>query len=109
LREAPGCAYSVPLMRAPRAHFLLLAFAAVAAWLLAGSDVVLYLAPFLLVAGLLLSGRYLGEERILAFRRARSVVPRLRAGRWASFPEHPLASLLERTTRTLRGPPALTS
>jgi hypothetical protein len=89
----------------------LLAFAAVAAWVVGGSDVVLYLAPFLLVAGLLLSGRYVGEERILAFRRARSV-PKLRAalGRgWSSLHELPLASLIERTPRTLRGPPALAS
>ncbi len=95
-------------MQAPRAHFLLLAFAAVAAWLVAGSDAVLYLAPLLLVAGLLLSGRYPGEERILAFRRVRAV-PKLRAGGWASFPELPRASLIERTPRTLRGPPALAS
>jgi hypothetical protein len=96
-------------MSSPRAHFLLLAFAAIAAWVVGGSDVVLYLAPFLLVAGLLLSGRYVGEERILAFRRARGV-PRLRvalARGCSSLPERPLASLLERTPRTLRGPPAL--
>jgi hypothetical protein len=96
-------------MRGPRAHFLLLALAALAAWAVAGSDVVLYLAPFLLVAGLLLSGRYVGEEKILAFRRARSV-PKLRVALsrgWSSLREQPLASLFERTPRTLRGPPVL--
>jgi hypothetical protein len=98
-------------MGGPRAHFLLLAFAAVAAWVVGGSDVVLYLAPFLLVAGLLLSGRYVGEERILAFRRARGV-PKLLAALargWSSLHELPLAALIERTPRTLRGPPALAS
>jgi hypothetical protein len=96
-------------MHGPRAHFLLLAFAAVAAWVLGGSDVVLYLGPFLLVAGLLLSGRYVGEERILAFRRARGRLPKLRVTGWPALPERPLASLIERTPRTLRGPPALAS
>jgi hypothetical protein len=96
-------------MRGPRAHFLLLALATIVAWAVAGSDMVLYLAPFLLVAGLLLSGRYVGEERILTLRRARSV-PKLRvalARGWSSLREQPLASLFERTPRTLRGPPAL--
>jgi hypothetical protein len=96
-------------MRAPRAHFLLLALAALVAWAAAGSDVVLYLAPFLLVAGLLLGGRYVGEEIILTRRRARSV-PKLRvalARGWSSLHEEPLASRFERTPRTLRGPPVL--
>ena len=96
-------------MNGPRAHFLLLAFAAVAAWVVGGSDVVLYLGPFLLVAGLLLSGRYVGEERILAFCRARGV-PKLRAAlAWPSLPEAPVVARFERTPRTLRGPPALAS
>ena len=96
-------------MQGPRGHFLLLAFTAVAAWVVGGSDVVLYLAPFLLVAGLLLSGRYVGEERILAFRRERAPLPKLRVTGWALLPELPLATLIERTPRTLRGPPALAS
>jgi hypothetical protein len=93
-------------MRGPRAHFLLLALATIVAWAVAGSEAVLYLAPFLLVAGLLLSGRYLGEERILARQLARSV-PKLRVGGWSALREQPLTSLLERTPRSLRGPPAL--
>jgi hypothetical protein len=93
-------------MRGPRAHFLLLALATIVAWTVASSEAVLYLAPFLLVAGLLLSGRYVGEERILARRRAPSV-PKLQVGGWSSLREQPLASLVERTPRTLRGPPAL--
>jgi hypothetical protein len=93
-------------MRGPRAHFLLLALATIVAWTVASSEAVLYLAPFLLVAGLLLSGRYVGEERILARRRAPSV-PKLQMGGWSSLREQPLASLVERTPRTLRGPPAL--
>jgi hypothetical protein len=95
----------------PRAHFLLLACAATAAWVVGGSDVVLYLAPLLLVAGLLLSGRYVGEQRILALRRARGV-PKLRAALargWSSLREQPLGTLFARTPRTLRGPPPLAS
>ena len=53
-----------------------------------------------------MSGRYVGEERILARRLAPR--PRLRAARqsWARLPERPLTSLLERSPRLLRGPPA---
>jgi hypothetical protein len=67
----------------------------------------LYAAPFLLLLGLLLSGRFIGEEVILAHR-ARRVAPRrrARARRWAALPERPLASLLERSVRLERGPPA---
>ena len=70
------------------------------------SELVLYGGPLLFITGLLLSGRFIGEERILA----RRVVapPRLRAARqsWARLRERPLASLLERSPSLLRGPPA---
>jgi hypothetical protein len=70
------------------------------------TELVLYGGPLLFIAGLLLSGRFIGEERILARRTAPA--PRLRAERrsWARLPERPLASLLERSPRLQRGPPA---
>jgi hypothetical protein len=53
---------------------------------------------------LLLAGRYIGEERILARRAAK---PRLRPAkrRWTAIRELALASLLDRTARLDRGPP----
>ena len=70
------------------------------------TELLFYAAPFLLVLCLLLAGRYIGEERILARRAAPT--PRLRAERrsWARLPERSLASLLERSPRLQRGPPA---
>ena len=70
------------------------------------TELVLYGGSLLFIAGLLLSGRFIGEERILARRIAPA--PRLRAERrsWARLPERPLASLLERGPRLQRGPPA---
>ena len=69
-------------------------------------ELVLYGGPLLFLTGLLLSGRFIGEERILARRAAPA--PRLRAARqtWARLRERPLASLLERSPRRPRGPPA---
>jgi hypothetical protein len=76
----------------------LLAILAIAGW---------WAVPFLLVAGLLLNGWYVGEDRILALR-ARRPAPRLRPARtvrpralYLGF-----ASLLERAPRLERGPPA---
>ena len=72
-------------------------------------ELVLYLTPLFLIAALLLSGHYVAEERIVAAwrgrreafsRRATASRPRLRR-------ELPLASLLARSPRSLRGPPAL--
>ena len=70
-------------------------------------ELLLYGGPLLFITGLLLSGRFIGEERILA-RRAAPPAPRLRAARqtWAWLRELPFASLLERSPRLLRGPPA---
>jgi hypothetical protein len=70
-------------------------------------EMALYAAPFLAIVGLLLSGRYVAEDRILAFRRARSA-PRRRkvAQRWPSPAELPLSAALERAPWSLRGPPA---
>ena len=113
LRRYGDCIYAVGRMRTPRALLLLLGGAALviaAAQGIAGlGDLAFYAGPFLVVLGLLLSGRFVGEEAILA--RRRPVRARLRPvrGRWALVRERPLASLLERGTRLLRGPPALPS
>jgi hypothetical protein len=72
------------------------------------AQLVLHLTPLFLLGGLLLAGRYVGEERIVA--RWRAAVARLRPrrvrARWQRRAERPLASLLERTPRLRRGPPA---
>ena len=106
--------YPVAVVRSPRrlalaigATFALaLVVGAAAAGVSGALDVALYAAPFLVIAALLLSGRFIGEERILARRAAPT--PRLRAERrsWARLPERSLASLLERSPRLQRGPPA---
>jgi hypothetical protein len=103
--------YAVPRMRSPRALLVMLGFAALLIAALQGvtglSELAFYAGPFLLMLGLLLSGRFIGEEAILA-RRARLSKPRLRPARrrWTATRERPLASLLERSPRLLRGPPA---
>lgn len=98
------------VMRTPRALLLILGFAALA---LAGvqgltgiQELVFFAGPFLLLIGLLLSGRFIGEQAILA-RRATAVRLRPAARAWTPVRERPLGSLLERSTRLLRGPPAL--
>jgi hypothetical protein len=82
--------------------------AGIAAVLLGAAELALTFSPLLLIAGLLLSGRYVGEERILA-RRLRVATPAPRRGRvrWRPAIERPLASLLARSPRSERGPPAL--
>ncbi len=97
-------------VRAERRALMLLAAAAVllaAVMGVTGSfELVLYGGPLLFITGMLLSGRFIGEERILARRAV--PVPRLRAERrsWARLRERPLASLLERSPSLQRGPPA---
>jgi hypothetical protein len=96
-------------MRTPRAHLVFLGCAALALTALQGltgmQELVFYGGPFLLLIGLLLSGRFIGEEAILA--RHAGPAPKLRPlpKRWSPVRERPLASLLERSTRKLRGPP----
>ena len=70
------------------------------------TELLFYAAPFLLVLCLLLSGRYIGEQAILA-RRTAPRRPRRRPAsrRRPAARERPLASLLERSARLLRGPP----
>ena len=71
------------------------------------TELLFYAAPFLVMLCLLLAGRFIGEEKILARRRA--APPRLRPAkrRWTATRELPLASLLERSARLDRGPPRL--
>jgi hypothetical protein len=96
-------------MRSPRALLLLLGCAALALMAVQGltgmQELVFYGGPFLLLVGLLLTGRFIGEDAILA---RRLVLVRLRAParRWTPVLERTFASLLERSTRQLRGPPA---
>ena len=96
-------------MRTPRSLLIGLGCAALALSAVQGltgmEDLVFYAGPFLLLLGLLLSGRFIGEEAILA-RRPSPPRPRPAARRWTPVLEHALASLLERSTRQLRGPPA---
>lgn len=72
-------------------------------------ELVLYLTPLFLIAALLLSGHYVAEDRIVAAWRA--CRKRLRNRRAPARPrqasELPLASLLARSPRSLRGPPHL--
>ena len=97
-------------MRTPRALLVMLGCAALAVSALQGltgmQELVFYAGPFLLLLGLLLSGRFIGEAAILA---RRVQPPRLRPvpRRWTATRERPLVSVLERSTRQLRGPPAV--
>ena len=67
----------------------------------------LFAVPFAVIAALLLCGRYVGEERILAFHRARTVphARRVPAHRWRPVRPDRVRSLLARTPRSFRGPP----
>ena len=72
-------------------------------------DLTLYLTPLFLLAALLLSGRYIAEDRIV--RRWRGTRPALRprreTGRWPVFAVVLPPSRLEGRPRPQRGPPAL--
>ena len=71
-------------------------------------EMALYAAPFLAIAGLLLSGRYVAEERILAVYRSRPQPRRRSVARcWPSIAELPFSAGVERAPWSLRGPPAL--
>jgi len=97
-------------MRTPRALLVILGCAALALTALQGltgmQELVFYGGPFLLVIGLLLSGTFIGEDAILARRRPQPAAKlRPLARRWSPVRERSVASLLERSTRQLRGPP----
>jgi hypothetical protein len=72
------------------------------------TDLVLYAGPALLIAGLLLSGRFVGEEHIARRLRRGTPVARTRRvrTRWPRVPARTLSSLLAHDPRVERGPPA---
>jgi hypothetical protein len=75
--------------------------------LLADAQLALIVLPTVLVVAIPLSGAFLGEALIVARRALRT--PRLRPvrARWASTDRVAPVSLLERSPRTLRGPPVV--
>ena len=86
-----------------------LAVAAVVLQALTGSTTLaLHLTPVFLIAALLLSGRYVGEEKLIRLLVAFRMRPkRTLHQRRPLERERPLATLLERTPLSERGPPAL--
>jgi hypothetical protein len=73
------------------------------------TELALYLTPLFLIAGLLLSGRYIAEDRIVRRWRAthRARRPRREPGRWPVVATLLPPSRLDRLPRPQRGPPAL--
>ena len=87
-----------------RRHAPLLLLAALLLIVAAGP----WAAPLIVVATLLLTGRYVGEERILAaVAKARAPLARAAKALWSRRHAAALVSLLERAPRSPRGPPAL--
>jgi hypothetical protein len=72
-------------------------------------QLVLHFTPLFLLGGLLLAGRYVGEDRIVARWRAAVARPRVRQApvRWQKHAERALGSVLERSPLALRGPPVV--
>ena len=95
------------LISAGAAFVAALSVANVVAGNASAMEMALYAAPFLAIVGLLLSGRYVAEERILAIYRAQPR-PRRRSTsqRWPRIAELPFSAGLERAPWSLRGPPA---
>lgn len=102
-------------MRGPQRRFLLcltaLAALCVAAQEVTGISVLtLYMRPVFLITALLLSGRYVGEERIVARWKAAVAVarrPRRRAVRWRPQRVLALRSQHLEGSFAVRGPPAV--
>jgi hypothetical protein len=92
-----------------RSHRALIALVVVlAALLAAGVTVALFALPVMVILALLMTGRFVGEERILALRAAR-LAPQPRrtpAPRWRPARPAQGRSLFARAPRTFRGPPA---
>jgi membrane protein implicated in regulation of membrane protease activity len=98
-------------VRSARRFLLVLGAAAAAVAVLQGlaglTDLTLYAAPLLLIVSLLLGGRFVGEDRILARWGVARPGRRVRAQRrWSHARDRALASLLDCAACTLRGPPA---
>jgi hypothetical protein len=73
------------------------------------TDLVLFLTPLFLIAALLLSGRYIAEDRIVRrWRAARAPRARRARSRWRPVVETPSRSRLLHGPRPQRGPPAPT-
>jgi hypothetical protein len=71
------------------------------------TELVFHLAPLILLVGLLLRGRFVGEERILRrCHRAAPAPPRRVPARWPRLTQIAFAGLLERSPVSRRGPPA---
>jgi hypothetical protein len=72
-------------------------------------ELALYLTPLFLIAALLLSGRYLAEDRIVRRWRGTRPAPRPRRepGRWPAVAAVFPPSRLDGRPRPQRGPPAL--
>ena len=73
------------------------------------SELALFMTPLFLIGALLLSGRYVGEERIVARWRAAVGLPRRsrrRATRWRARAVLPLRLLRVQGCFGVRGPPA---
>jgi hypothetical protein len=74
------------------------------------SELALYLTPLFLIGGLVLSGHYVGEDRIVARWRAATSRPPRRyrePRRWRPRAVVPLVSRHEHGSFGVRGPPAL--
>jgi hypothetical protein len=105
--------YRVGVVHAPqRRFFVVMAALAVLIALMQGTtevtELALYAGPVLLLVGLLLCGRFVGEEHIV--RRLRCAAPAFRSRRvkvrWLRVPARTLSSLLAHDPRIERGPPA---
>jgi hypothetical protein len=100
-------------VQGPQRRFLLcltaLAALCVAAQAVTGiSELALYMTPVFLITALLLSGRYVGEERIVArWHAAATRRPRRRAARWRPRPVRALRSQHLEGSFAVRGPPAV--
>ena len=86
----------------------LILFLAAAAVVGGDISVALYALPLLALAALLLNGRFVGEERILALHQTRGDRPPRRAAarRWGAARPARVPSLHARAPRSFRGPPA---
>ena len=96
-------------MRSPRALLMApVAFVAILALVSGSLGAALFALPFVALAALLLTGRFVGEARIHALRAARTEhhSSRAPAKRWGAPRPARAASLHARSPRTLRGPPA---
>jgi hypothetical protein len=105
----PSMPSAYDVQRRLMARFGALAIACAVAQALTGIDhLTLWLTPLFLLAALLLSGRYVGEEQLLELRARRLARPAPRPVHaripWSA--ERALASLRERSAVVLRGPPA---